>query len=404
MGLRSLFRRGKVTVRIVLLLSIVFVLLTVSLAGSNIAEETTMSWVQKASGQNVVAIAHEKMVAQYTLLQAAFMGHAENGEFNYTGQELAISYDVILRLREVTGIVGVDPRLILRERISEIANFTIDPETLATIPVGDSREGYTLLVGVEPNNVTGEWFVEGRFLKDEYESSAVIGDSIAQTMFSKPLVQSIRTQNQQFPIVGVCVDPINNGRVAYVPLKKLQDATEVLQPNIVFAEIDASVDRSVLMAQINLIVSSPGSEIKVFETNEMTEKNIDFLKSTWSTIMLLPVFTLFSAALCLAAYMMLVIDEQRVEFGIIRALGAKSKTVTNVVTFQSAVILLSSFGFGLSLGIVTTLLILMPQPVVTILTLVKIASWLSAALAALFLVSLIPAVRLAKTSVSKMMA
>jgi ABC-type antimicrobial peptide transport system permease subunit len=403
-AMRSLFRRGKVTVRIVLLVSIVFVLLTLSLAGSIIAKETTKSWVQRASEQNVVAIAHETMATQYTLLQAAFVATVENEEFNYAAQELAIPYDVILRLRDVAGIVGVDPRLILKEHLNEVANFTIDPDTLATIPVGDTRESDALIVGVEPDNVTGKWFTQGRFLSKDDESSAVIGDSIAQTMFSKPLVQSIRTENQQFAIVGVCVDPINNGRVVYVPLKTLQDTNGLAQPNIVFVTIDASVNRSALLDQINLIMGGSGSGIKVFELDETVEKNLDFLDSTWSIILLLPVFALLSAALCLVAYMMLAIDEQRQEFGVLRAMGAKSKTVMSIVAIQSVIILLSSFGFGLSLGTITTLMILMRQPVVTTFMVVEIGSWLFAALASMFLISMVPTLKLAKTSVLRMMA
>jgi len=402
-AMRSLFRRKTATVRIVLLLSIVFILLTVSIAGSVIAKETTTSWVQKASGQNVIAIAHETMASQYKLLQSAFVGTAENVEFNYVDEKLAIPNDVIQRLSAVAGIVNVDPRLILKEHLYEIANFTIDPDTLATIPVGDNREGDSIVIGVEPDNVTSKWFTQGRFLRNDDESNAVIGDSIAQTMLSRPLVQSIRMRNQQFAIVGVCVDPINNGRVVYVSLKKLQNMTEASASNIVFAALDPSVDRATVMYQITRIVNGSGSGLVIFKLDETIEKNIDFLGSTWSTIMLLPVFTLSSAALCLMAYVTLAIDEQREEFGFLRAMGAKPKTVTNIVAIQSVVILLSSCGFGLSLGTITTLLILMRQPVVTGFTIVEIAARLFAALAGMFILSLVPALKLAKTPLLKIM-
>ncbi len=50
---RSLFRRQSATLRIVVLLSIVFVLLTVSVAGGIIAKDTTTSWVNSTVEQQL---------------------------------------------------------------------------------------------------------------------------------------------------------------------------------------------------------------------------------------------------------------------------------------------------------------------------------------------------------------
>ena len=49
-SLRSLYRRQSASLRIIILLSIVFILLTVSVAGGIIASGTTASWVQQTTG------------------------------------------------------------------------------------------------------------------------------------------------------------------------------------------------------------------------------------------------------------------------------------------------------------------------------------------------------------------
>jgi ABC-type antimicrobial peptide transport system permease subunit len=376
----------------------------VSVAGSVIAKGTTTSWVRKASGENVIVIAHGSMVEQYRTLQSAFVGAGENGVFNYLDLKLAISDTVIQRLSGITGIVKVDTRLILEERLHEVANFTIDPDTLATMPVGDNREGDALIIGVDPANLTGKWYTQGRFLENGDTLGAVVGDSIAQTLFSQPLVQSVRARNQQFAIVGVCVDPVDNGRVVYVPMKTLQNMTGVSSPNIVLTALDSTIDRAVVMNQIKKVIKDTDSDLVVFDFDETTQMNTDFLDSTWSTVMLLPFFTLTSAALCLMAYVMLAIDEQRQEFAFLRAVGAKPKTVTTIVAIQSIIVLLSSCGFGLSLGTMTTLLILMRQPVVTSFTIMEIALWLFASVAGMFALSLVPALKFAKTPLLKLMA
>ena len=59
--------------------------------------------------------------------------------------------------------------------------------------------------------------------------------------------------------------------------------------------------------------------------------------------MLLPLFTLASAALCLVGYMMLAVDEQHQEFAVLRAVGAKPRIVIFILAIQSIIVLISSF-------------------------------------------------------------
>ena len=401
MASRSLFRRQSASIRIIILLSIVFVLLTVSISGGMIANDTTQSWIENATGKDTILIAHSSMGTQYKLLLSKFVGATENGDFDYRHESLAIPNAILQQLNSTPEIATVDARLILKEHVQEVSNFTIDPETLVTIPVGDSREGDSLIVGVDPDKVTATWSLQGRFLNTEDSLEAVIGDSISQTMFSQPLYQSIRLQNQTFSIVGVCVDPINNGKVTYVPIEKLQNLTNTSNPNIILVKLDLSADRSATLAQIKDKITSVNSDLTVFELDEVLQENLGFLGSAWSTVMLLPLFTLMSAALCLIGYAMLAVDEQRQEFAILRATGVKPNAIITILAIQSIIVLLSSFAVGISLGVITTLLILVPNPVVTTVTILEVAALLFTALAGMFLLSLYPAARFAKTPILK---
>jgi putative ABC transport system permease protein len=117
--------------------------------------------------------------------------------------------------------------------------------------------------------------------------------------------------------------------------------------------------------------------------------------------MLMPLFTIVSAAFCMISYMMLVTDEQHQELGVLRAIGAKPRFVVLVLAIQSTVLLLSSFGIGISLGFIITVLILMPQPIITGFTVLEITGFLGAALAGIVVFSLYPAFRLARGSILK---
>ena len=411
---RSLFRRQSASVRIIILLSTVFLLLTVSISGSVIASDTSKSWIENAIGTNIVAVAHEDMAVQYTQLLTKFSGATENSDFNYLDTELAVPDTLLQRLETLQGVETVDARLVLNAHVQEASNFTIDPETLATFPVGDSREGYSLIVGVNSQKITTSWSIKGHFLNTDETDEAVIGDSISQTMFSidpqeeiyrsDPLCQGIKLQNGSFSIVGVCVDPLNNGKVTYISLEKLQNLTDVSNVNIVFVQLGSAVNCSTVLTQIEAEVNAINSAFIVFELDTALQANLDFLGSIWSTIMLLPVFTLASAALSLVGYTMLGVEEQRHEFAVLRAMGTNPKTVVTILAVQTLIVLLSSIAVGISLGIIITLMILMPQPVVTTYTILAITGWLLATLVAMFILSLWPAVRFSKKPILEIMS
>lgn len=410
---RNLLRRQSATIRIFLLLSIVFILLTVSIAGGVIASGTTTSWVQNAVGKNTIAIATSSMGNQYEQLLSTFSGTSKTGNFNYSDPNLAIPSSVIQQLNALPSVSLVDTRLVLNEQVQEDQNFSLNGETLQVTPVGDSRTGDSIVIGVNPAKLSGAWNVEGRFLNANDDYEAVVGDSIAQSMYtpdpsmninqSNPLVEGISFENGTFNIVGVCVDPINNGFVTYVPIETLENITAFSSPNLLLVTLKNPADQAAAIVQIKTLIQNTDPNLNVFPLNSVVEKDTNFLASTWQTIMVMPLFTLVSAALCMVSYMMLTVDEQHQEFAVLRAVGAKPKFVVFVLAIQSIIVLVSSFGVGISLGTIITLLILMPQPLVTGFTILEITGLLFAALAGILLFSLYPAFRLAKSSILKIM-
>jgi ABC-type antimicrobial peptide transport system permease subunit len=405
LALRSLFRHKSATIRIIICLVAVFLLATVGIAGGIIADQTTKSWIEKAVGRDIIIIAHQDMCNQYKLLLSKFYVANEAAPINYTDAKYSISEDILDRLSSMSSnISGIDPRLVLEMQVKELEGIEIAPGTADTYTVvGDSHEGNSLVIGVEPEKVLSESLLEGEFLKENQSWEAVIGDSLALGMFTVPLNQSISLRGEAFDIVGVCLDPINNGNVTYVPLENLQNITGVSKPNIVMVRTNPSVNRTAVLNHIRAEVKGLNSEFEVFDLNEVLDKNLSFLGYIWSTIMFLPLISLFSASLCLIAYVMLTITEQRQEFGVLRALGANPKTIVKIVSGQSLVVLLSSCAAGIAFGIIITLLILIPEPLVTSFTVAEISGWLLTALAATFIFSLYPAIRFAKKPILEIM-
>lgn len=397
-AIRSLFRRKSASFQIILCLTSVFILVTVSVAGGIIANETTGAWIERAVGKNVVLIAHHEMTIQYELLMSKFYTGAPEPQFNYTSGKYLVSDQILSNLSLMAGL-RIDPRLVLEAQINEVQGFVFGQQTSETITVGDSRKGTSLIVGVEPDKVLSQWFLNGNFLVKNETSDAVIGDTLAAKMFSQPLNQSLKLLEQTFQIAGVCLDPINGGNVTYVPLETLQSVMGVSEPNIVMVEISDGINRTKVLDELRKTVNAIDPEFEVSELDETLNKQSGFLEHLWSAVMLLPVLSLAAVTLCMASYVTLVINDQREEFGILRAVGARPRMIIKIVMTQSSLILLSSWAAGLALGIITTVLILIPEPFFAGSTVLEIAGWLLAALGILLCSSLYPALRFARKPV-----
>ena len=398
-ALRSLFRRKSSTIRIVISLIAVFILVTVAVAGGVIANQTTKSWVKKAIGEDVVLIGHQDLCKQYMVLLSGFYETTEGSQFNYTNKRYLISDVVLNQITALPGVISVDARLVLHASVKEVPGYVFVPENAATFTVGDDRKGESLVVGVEPKKVLNEWFLEGEFLKENHTAEAVVGDSLAQKMFSRPLNQSIRLLGRSFDVTGVCVDPLNNGNVTYVPLRTLQNITGIYEYNIILARTNSSADHAATLNQIRTEVKGISQELEMYELNEALDKNLDFLNNVWSIITFLPLFSLIAASLCSVSYVILLITEQHQEFGVLRAIGAKPKTIVKIILEQNLTVLLSGYAPGVAIGLIITLLILIPEPVISFYTVVYVAGLLLLSLVVILVFSLYPAVKFARKSI-----
>ena len=364
--------------------------------------------MQSTSG-STIAVAYNVMGSQYEQLLSKYSG-AETGNFNYSNPALAVPVQLQAALMSLSGVISVQQRLVLYENVTEKGNFTVIEGAITS--VGGQRECQSIVIGINRIDLTSKLVSKGRTLSATGSSEAIIGDSITQTMYvtdkrlcisyADPLVESIKIRDRTYPIVGIVVDPLNNGYVTYVPIEKLMNSSGLSSPNLLLVTLDGLVDHSTVIEGLRSAAKNVDAGLEVFDLSVIMQKNTEFLSSTWETIMLIPLLSVGSAAVCLVAYMMLVVDEQRQEFATLRAVGARPRLIISVSALESMLVLLSTFGVGLSFGIITTILILMTNPVITGATIAVISGWLVAALVAMFVLSLYPAIKLSKTGILQM--
>lgn len=402
LALRSLIRHKSSTVKVVLSLSIVFTLITVGVAGGLIASQTTIGWVERATGKNMVLMAHKNVCEQYTKLLKEFTNGNLDLQFNYTSDNYGITSGLLDQLRVMPGVTGVDPRLILRTTALEIQGISLGETSGQSTIVGDSRKADTLIIGIEPHEVLGNWKLRGSFLRSDDALEVVLGDTLSTEMFSDPLVQKMKVFETALNVVGICIDPINNGKVAYTPIRVLQRMSGISKPNVALISLNPSLDRAELLTQLQTLIHAGNQEYAILDLDSLVKEAIAFLRFIWSSVLVIPFFAMGSASLCLIGYVVLTMEEQLPELGVLRAVGARPNTIFGIVSEQSLLILLSSYGIGVGFGTIITLLILMNEPTITVLTVLEIGGWLAIALTVTLLSSLYPVLRFRKKPLLEM--
>jgi len=398
---RNLVRRKSATLQAILCLTVVLTLTTVTIAGGMIANQTTTSYAERAIGKNIILVGHPTITERYINLLSRFFEAKELEQIDYLNSEFLISESLVPRLNDISGVNKVDPRLILENSVREVPGVILDPvDKIGAVIIGSNRVEEALILGVEPENVVNDWLIFGRNLGRDDQMSTMIGDSLAVNMFDDAFNQSIKVFDENLPpfydIVGICVDPLNNGKVVYTPLESLYRDLGQQGYNLLFLKIDSS-EKSGVLAQIENEIS--GENLTIVELDQILDKHVNFLNNIWSLVMFLPLFSLATAAISLLSYLMLSISGQQHEFGVMRALGAKPKSIMKIVFSQALLIILVSAAVGISVGLFITFSFLIPEPIVSQYTIISVAGWLLLILTILCASSLYPAMRAVKKTV-----
>ncbi len=398
---RNLVRRKSATLQAILCLTVVLTLTTVTIAGGLIADATTTSYVERGIGRDVILVGHPTIAERYVDLLSQFFEAKDLEQIDYLESEFRISESFVPRLSDISGVLKVDSRLILENSVREVPGIILDPlEQTTAVMIGGNRVEDALILGVEPENVVNDWFLVGRKLGKDDKGSVMIGDSLAVTIFEDAFNQTLKVFEQNEPpfydIVGIGVDPLNNGKVVYMPLEDLYNDLGQQGYNLLLLKIDPA-QKSQVIAQIETEIS--GENLMNVDLDQILDKHVSFLNNIWSLVMFLPLFSLATAAVSLLSYLMLSISGQQHEFGIMRALGAKPKSIIKIVFSHALLIILVSAAIGISAGLFITFAFLIADPIISQSTLISVTGWLLLIIGLLCASSLYPAMKAVKKTV-----
>jgi len=396
---RAFLRRKKATFSTIICLSLVLSTATMAAAGTAIANQTTQSYFRRGVGENVIVIGHPSIVAQYALFLNQSLQTEEEVSLNYLDSKYTIPDLTISKLSNITGVVKADARLFLETTVFERQTvFIVDKGYIA---IGDRRSANVLIFGLDSEQVVNEWLITGRSLNKADQYSVILGDSLTSKILSSPFDQKVTILGKDFDIIGVALDPLNLGFVAYLPLKTMSRVLNQTSHNLLLLKVDPT-GRPQALEEIEKALE--GTELTFMELNPSIERYSGFLQSIWSSFTLLSLFFLATAALCLFSHMTLRTVEQEPEFGIIRALGAKPKKAVKIILIQAFFILLISGAIGISIGLFVSFAFLIPEPAISTNDLIIIIAWALLTTGFLCLTSLYPALKIAKKPIASLIS
>jgi hypothetical protein len=373
------------------------VLMTVIVIGGIVSKETMLSYIQRAVGRNVVLVAKAEMAERYESLLERFIQSNQSEPFDYLNAEYAIPISIISKIQNISGVIKVDPRLVLESTIKENQYIYPDPDNPGQyVVVGNQRQGNVAVMGVHAENLISDWLLLGEKINDKDLNNALIGDSLAATCFTDPFTQSFRAFNLEFHTVGVCLDPLNNGMVVYVPYEGLSSVVNCSGYNVILVQINP-LNRPVALEGIENAFS--GSDLVVVDLDQTLNKQVNFMNKIWASLLSLSLLSFLSAVTSLVGFLTLSVSGQQRDLGIMRALGAKPGIILKVVVFQTFLLVLCGALFGLPVGMAVVLTFLIPEPVVSQNAVVVIVLLISGLIAALCLASFFPGRNAARTPI-----
>ena len=219
--------------------------------------------------------------------------------------------------------------------------------------------------GVDPQvwkDITTETLSSGRMLTIGDKNSVVIGESIANDVFSGiELNRQVTIGGKNFRVVGI----ISNSRSIYMPIDQARIALDLVGSDN-FDSISVKVDDTTDTTALNNTITTMQSKL-MLERGILNTKNIDFSISNPAEIQATMTQTLNSMALFLgaiAAIALLVggigiantmftsVLEKTHEIGIMKAIGAKNKDILAIFLMNAGMIGLVGGLGGILLGMI----------------------------------------------------
>jgi len=373
-------------------------LMTVSLVGGAVAWWTTRSYVDNSFGQNVIAIGHVNVLNEYKAMMTNVLA-TDLSSFNFLEERFFIDDDFIEKLGATANsqMDIIDRRLVMVSNVVEVrtSELVVDNDGSHYVWYGrsDVRSSKALIMGVNTDSIADNLLTQNMLLNS---NTTIIGSSLAQSIFDNPLKQKIAldspdSHREFFSISDVVLDPINQGFIVYIPIEALKELNYLSNTqNLVLVNVQ---DNTTISKIENLANQSGLSTLYLDNVHQLSLSNIDKI---WLSILPFPILSVITTLIGLLNCLMLSFSGHQRDFGILRAIGAKSNYIAKIVIIESLAYIIPTATIGITLGMLFNFTLLIPNATITPQLLIYSISGLTLLLLSIGLISAITILHLNK--------
>ncbi|MFX1452214.1 MAG: FtsX-like permease family protein [Promethearchaeota archaeon] len=351
-AVKNIKRQRKKSDRLFLNILMGTILISVTLMGSILFEQTVIDNQKAAYGENIVIVGHKDIVFQYTSRMVLYQMHLRSS-LNYTKSKYLLNSTIVSNFSSIPYIL-VDPRLVMEYVVQEV------PHIVGYDQIGQTRIVSSFIIGAHP-----EKFIPNTNLikKDPFRLVLafsgpyfiISGDWLESNLFDDSNVEHLIIHGPEggppnfipiYKVLGICSDPINGGNVLYMNIDHLQEISNVSDHNLLL--IKYFHPGSII--KIAKKLQELDNEYIMLGTDWFLNNNLSYTHIFWIPFLIFP-FILFGIVFFnLISHLKSSVERQRRDFGILKALGARSSLIKRTIFFQSIIEILLSSALGVFIG------------------------------------------------------
>jgi len=363
--LNTLRRRGEFKRYLIVFTIISLIIFTLGL-GSIILKTSSQEWIKKAQGTNIVAIGHKDVLQNYTLMYDMFSNPdilVTQDNIDFLNTNYLFNLSKVEELTNFTEIERIDQRLINFFNVTELDGYHLF-EDGGSLAVGQDRQAVIPIIGFNASEIIQDFEIEGEYIGDEDSDNMMIGDGLGYNLFDYPLDQSMRIEElgtgHPFHISAVVIDSFYSGSAGYVDLSVMQgdlnfSSNEI---NLLLLKVQSSEYADVI-GDIELIIqASLGENFSFVNLNQTFENNYSYLEILTFYPSLIIIVMAIISIFALYNYQKGNILEKAKDFLIMRAVGAKYKSIKKILFLEAFYMIIPSLLVSMGIGMIINSLVL----------------------------------------------
>ncbi|MFX1571944.1 MAG: FtsX-like permease family protein [Promethearchaeota archaeon] len=359
----TLRRKGEFRRYLLVFSLICLVIFTLGL-GTIVLRTSSQNWIRKSQGENIIAIGHEDVITNYSLMYKMFSEpeiSITKDTINFTRKQYFFNFNNISEIQDIEGIEKIDKRIINFYDVQEGQGFHFFEDIQDFRVIGQRRSGTIPIIGVNPDYLIQNFEIEGNFFTNEDAfDNMTIGDGLALNFFDYALDQSLKllSYGKSFHISGVVIDSFYSGWAGYLSLDIVQQALNLTnQINLLLLKINPDSYEKI-REELTNILNILGPNFSLLNLNTVFNENLTFI----SNISLYPLFLIIIVSiigiLSLYNYQKSSIIDKARDFLIMRAIGANNNSLKKILFLESIYVIVPSLFLSLGIGMILNSIVL----------------------------------------------